>query len=496
MKRWKYSLEELNCLYEKLVDKAIKKFNKRDYSAALNCIKSAAKFQYHINYIYNDSRLNGLLENISKQFYPVEERYNPDNVVLFFDSFCLDNRGLTQHYLDALVYANKYTIIYVLETPNYNKDSEIINFLKINNVIIKTLPKGSIKDKSDYLYSLVKTYKPKAALFHLLPYSIIPFISLHSFKSIIKYQINLTDHAFWLGSSSFFDYSFEFRDYGITISLEKRGFVKEQLLLNPFYPWQSDMPFQGFPVITEGKVVIFSGGAMYKVEGEDDMYFNLVKLLLDRFPNVILFYAGLGNSSHFRSFIVENNYEDRLILLGNRKDINAVFKNSDIYLSTYPIGGGLMSQYAAINSKPILLYKSNQIENIICTKRKATYKLDTVEEFIAEAEKLITNKSYRLSRGTFFKSLILNQEDFRANFDKFFLKTEFRESKFNNNEIIDYSGFCNGYIERINNNVFGFIEKNLIKNKIFTFKVFINSIYNCICYLYDVRNFIFKKQSN
>lgn len=43
-----------------------------------------------------------------------------------------------------------------------------------------------------------------------------------------------------------------------------------------------------------------------------------------------------------------------VFLIGDRHDINEVFKHSDIFLNTYPIGGGLMTQYAAANSKPIL----------------------------------------------------------------------------------------------------------------------------------------------
>lgn len=478
MKRWKYSLEELNCLYEKLVDKAIQKFNKQDYPAALKCIESAANFQYHINNIFRDIRLERLLEDISHYFYPEPDTYTKSDVVFFYDTFCYDNRCLTQQYIDALLY-NKYHIVYILERSEYNSDSDIINLLREHDAEIYTLPGGTWKDKCDYLYSLINKYCPKAAVFQIHPSTTIPFISFYPFKSIIKYQINLTDHAFWLGSPDFFDYSFEFRNYGMTISLDKRGFHKKQLLLNPFYPWQSGMPFQGFPIDVRDKVVIFSGGAMYKIEGDNDMYYHLVKSILDTYSNVVLFYAGSGNSTHLEKFISDNKYEDRLVLLGNRKDIVEVFKNCDIYLSTYPIGGGLMSQLAAINAKPILLYKSERIENVICTKKTASYKFDTVDDFITEAGKLVSDKNYRLFRGLFFKDLILNQDDFRRTFKNLFLNSNSDDSRCYEKEIIDYDSFSLSYVDRINNNGFGLIEKDLIKGSVYTIKSIINT---CLCF--------------
>lgn len=492
MKRWKYSLEELNCLYERLVAKAIQKFNNQDYNSAVKCIKSAANFQYHFNNIYNDKRLDNLLEGISTKCYYGLSDYESSDFVFFYDSFCLDNRGLTQHYLDALVHNGKFPVVYILESYQYEEDNDILQFLHAHDIKVKFLPNGSWKDKCDYIYSLILEFKPKAALFHLLPYSIVPFISFYPFKAITKYQINLTDHAFWLGSPDFFDYSFEFRNYGMTISLDKRGFHKKQLLLNPFYPWQSGMPFQGFPIDVRDKVVIFSGGAMYKIEGDNDMYYRLVKSLLDTYPNTVLFYAGSGNSVHLEKFISENKYEERLILLGNRKDIDEVFKNCDIYLSTYPVGGGLMAQYAAINSKPILLYKSTEIEKEICTKRFESFKLDSIDDFVLEAGKLIKNKDYRLFKGSMMRSLVYNQNDFRTNFSKSFLNTILESANHDNQEEIKYFEYCLNNIDRINNNIFGLVEKLLIKNYVLTIKVIVNTVLygldRLYIYIYKVNN--------
>lgn len=475
MKRLKYTVDELNCLYERLVTKAITQYNKHNYTKSINCIRSAAYFQYHINYIYNDIRLENLLRNISALFYQDVYGYIKSDVIFFYDSFCLDNRGLTQHYLDALFY-NRFQVVYILEKPNYDVDSDIIRFLHEKKAIIQTLPHGSWKDKTDFLHLLIEQYKPSATLFHLHPYTTIPFIAFYPYKTMLKYQINLTDHAFWLGDSNFFNFSYEFRQYGVEVSRSRRGFKVEQLILNPFYPWQSSTPFQGFPISTEGKFIVFSGGAMYKIEGDNNMYFHISKAILDTYPNVILFYAGTGNSEHLERFIAENNYQQRFILLGQRKDIDAVFKKCDIYLSTYPIGGGLMSQYAAINKKPIIVYKSSKIEKEICTKQYAPFKFDTIEGIIEEIGKMINNQDYLYSKGVFINSLVSTQNDFREHFNNTFLKPFFTNDTLDCHEFIDYSEFHYEYIERINNNVFGLIEVPLIKNKVFTYKVIVNTL--------------------
>lgn len=481
--RIKYSLYELSTLYEKLVQKAYTYFENSSYDDCIKCVEHAAHFQYFLNNIYSDYRLDLLIRRVSQNFFHVKKEYKGKDTVFFYDSFCLDNRGLTQHYLDALISSGKYKVVYICEKPSVPLESDTVNMLKDNYVDYYFLPDISWKEKCEYLHCLISKYSPKAALFHLTPYTTIPFIAFLPFPQIVKYQINLTDHAFWLGGN-FFDYLYEFRSYGVTLSIEKRGYKEQQLILNSFYPWQSKESFKGFPASIEGKVVVFSGGAMYKIEGENGIYFTLVKSILDTYPNVIFFYAGEGNDVPIRNFIKENAYEERLLLLGNRKDIDAVFKNCDIYMSTYPFGGGLMSQYAAINSKPILVYKSTDIEKLACTKQYIPYALNTIQEFIDEAGLLINNETYRKERGDFFKSLIINQETFRARFHETFMNSYIENVDYCF-EKIDYSGLCHGYVDRINNNAFGLIERRFILNKIFTLKVILNSLLYLPTFLYN-----------
>lgn len=88
----------------------------------------------------------------------------------------------------------------------------------------------------------------------------------------------------------------------------------------------------------------------------------------------------------FREFIRNNGFQRRVFLLGSRRDIHAVFRACDIYMGTYPIGGGLMSQYAAVNGKPILAYASEEcpsafVETVVCHKTRLKITHTDVESF-------------------------------------------------------------------------------------------------------------------
>ena len=51
---------------------------------------------------------------------------------------------------------------------------------------------------------------------------------------------------FWLGAKAI-DYVLEFRQFGVSVSQQRRGIISQQQLLVPFYPIIDNNPFQGFP---------------------------------------------------------------------------------------------------------------------------------------------------------------------------------------------------------------------------------------------------------
>lgn len=224
--------------------------------------------------------------------------YQPDeDTVCFIDSFSRDQRGLTQQYLDALLSLKTKRIVFISETEHIGV--QIKRTLDHNRANVFTVNHTEPIPTASEIISIVQAERPSYIIYHLTPDSIAPLVATCKLRFITRCQINLTDHAFWLGDNTIFDYSFEFRKRGVLVSNVFRGFNKEQLVLLPYYPWIDGAAFQGFPINSEGKIVLFSGGALYKTEDKDGTYFRILKEILERHHDVVFFYAGDGDKSHF-----------------------------------------------------------------------------------------------------------------------------------------------------------------------------------------------------
>lgn len=450
----KLTQENIEKYYENIVARAQKAISKHNIEKACFELNSASALAYNFNFRYADERCERIIDKISEQtlcdckinFTPVIDR------IVLYDAFSWDNRGLTQQYIRALM-AKGYEFMYIFGS---GKDSEL------GNSIIKELEtysqvciveidqKLSSADKIRSIYSRVVAYSPQKALLHIAPWSIEALAAFTALDNVTKFNINLTDHAYWLGGSTF-DFNIEFRDYGATVSAEKRNLRSDQLLMLPYYPITSDNTFAGFPDITNGKTIIFSGGAVYKVYGENGIYFKIVKRLLDENPNAVLLFAGGGNIKRFKDFIQNNNLEQRVVLLGNRSDINQVFRHSDIYLGTYPFTGGLMSQLAAINGLPILAYTdpkftTNYVEGIVCQSYNIHITHENLKEFFELGHRLCADKEFRSKKGAELKKCVVSVEQFNDKLD-ILLKTNSSLRKADKREIINYDAFTNMYFE-------------------------------------------------
>ena len=159
----------------------------------------------------------------------------------------IDNRGEIQQYLRALIACEGELLVIV---EKYGKEAAA------TIAEIKAYPKAKIYalqgDETDVesnaqkLYDKIVNFRPSKLFMHLRPesgFAITVFDALP--EEIINYQINLTDHAFWLGCKCL-DYIFEFRPYGCTVSQEKRKIDKDKILLLPYYPILNHRDFQGF----------------------------------------------------------------------------------------------------------------------------------------------------------------------------------------------------------------------------------------------------------
>lgn len=452
----KIKLQDVVRTYGVVKKLAIKSYNNEDYERTLNNIATAADLAYKFNWIYTDTVLEKILKDISSKVITQKDFKSQKDRIVFYDVFCLENRGLTQQYIRALI-SWGFELLYVYEGENLNPLNKIIvelnSYSKAKILSIDT--KLSKIDKMKVFYDGIVEFKPQKAFLHLAPASSMAVCLWNALHQVTRYQVNLTDHAFWLGTSCI-DYCLEFRDYGYSVSLDKRKLKKEQLLIQPYYPITSCSSFKGFPaIVTNESIVIFTGGAYYKMYGENDTFFKIIKKVLEIDAKVVVLIAGGGDKKPLTDFILKNRLQNRISLIGSRKDINNVFKKCDIYLSTFPITGGLMGQFAAINKKPILSYTVSNIQcnftegflNWAGKNWKVSY--TNFDSFFQEAKKLIDNKEYRIERGEEAFEHLISANEFNnhlmqlTNANENIIEPE--------KEKIDYKKFTNIYLDCENN---------------------------------------------
>lgn len=466
-------------IYSQIIALAERNYQQGSYENTLKKIEVLSKIAYSYNFFYTDRKLENILQNISNEILPtINQPTIQKGKFVFYDSFGMSNRGLVHQYICALI-SWDVEFLYICGSYGKHKSSvlikEIEQYTKAEVFIVgKYL---SRIEKISQINDKLLSYQPEKAFLYLTPWDTSAITAFCAHPHINRYQINLTDHAFWLGTSCM-DYSIEFRDYGCTLSSQKRDILKEKLLMQPYYPIVLPTKYKGLPAeITSDKVVLFSGGAYYKVYGGDNLYFSILKRILDENPNAVIVFAGFGDEAPFRAFIEENKLEKRLFLLGFRGDINELFAHTDIYLGTFPLCGGLMSQYAAINSKPILAYTTpgsacNYVEGIVYhgNKQSALLTHTALDSFFAEAKKLIDNKEYREAVGRSIFDGVITPEQF--NKELYHLVTTHSNIRTIGTETIDYNNHSQIYLE-IENKYFHTLEKLLFyKIKIYSIRLF------------------------
>ena len=410
--------------YESIKRRATEACHNGDVSKSIYWVEKASRVANQLNWKYNDEQLNSLMDELSKQLnLPMEESYHAkENRVVFFDQYG-KSFILALQYIRALSAAG-YDILYILsDYVPANPATFIVDDLKkMPNLTVEVIPlEWSYQQRVRKIYDLTMDFAPIKVFLHVKMFSAYNLVLPALPKEITSYYIDLQDHALWIRNNQL-NYVLPYRDWGATIDIEKRGFRPEQVLKMPYYPIVTKAEFQGFPAETEGKVVVFTGGEYYKTVDWDNSYWRLViQLLLDN-PSAVVLYAGKGDTDNRDKAIRElaggQNLAKRLIPIGFRTDINEVFAHCDIYMGTSPMSGGLMCQYAAFNSKPILQYyrpdmaANNETEQVLDYNGKLNVSFTDSKAFLAEARKLIDSEAYRLARGKELHDCLITKEQF------------------------------------------------------------------------------------
>lgn len=455
-----YQKGDILVIYRKLMKIAYADAKKKNWQKAIRTLSCSAKWAYQFNYFYTDNNAEELIKRIS------DATVNPTYIdrpkkqrAVMIDSFCMDNKGLTQQYLRAMIH-NKVEILYICTSSTIGNGDDIIRELKdYPNAQLQlfTDVKLDAVNMASKIVETIASYFPAYIFLHIAPWDVVALVACAAIKGSTILNINLTDHAYWMGAS-LIDYNIEFRPYGKTVSLEKRGLNNSQLLELPFYPVDPiGHPFRGLPPMPDDAVKILTGGAMYKMLGRDDIFFRIMELIVSISPNVFILIAGFVPNKLFKDKCLKIKGHERILFIGPRDDIDSVFQNCDLFLSTYPTSGGLMCQYAAKYGKPMLAYRDlddveNAVEEMVNHFGGKFRSFVQMNDFMDYAKHLICDEQFRSDEGASLAENTMTADKFFHSFAILMctLCTQLHWEL----DHIDYGSFANRYLDLENENGF------------------------------------------
>lgn len=414
--------EYIQSLFTKFKHKAQKSLARKRYDSCLKCLNAAARTAYTFYIGFTDEKIETMLKQMSV-YIQKRETFEGRPRCVFYDTFSQDAQGLTMQYVDAIIAAGwemLYLTEFGLDDPRSERLKQTLNDYPKAKVVSVPRSMSGMK-KVQFVYDTIMDYAPDKLFMHIHPSAVEAVTAFYALpKEITKYQINLTDHAYWVGAGCV-DYSFEFRDYGASLSVGRRGISRDRVLLMPYYPMMKEIKFVGFPKEAEGKVKIFSGASFYKIMDENDTFFKLNKAILEANPSAVTLFAGGGDMAMLNGLIDKYGLKGRFIPIGQRSDIFECYKHSDIYLSSFPQFGALMAQFAAHASLPILAYansKSGMVEEVVCQKHKESITFTDLEALVSESVRFVNDQEYRKQRGQAMRGCVIDVEEFNHSFQK------------------------------------------------------------------------------
>ncbi len=442
--------------YAKLKRIALKYAEHKDYDNAVFYMQRASILMYNSNIIYADAELENLLQVISKQIIVNDLTKRPSSKkIVLYDYFVLDNRGLSEQYLDAL-FAYDYEVLFI-GCRDDEKSKQIYYKLQSHHIAYKVIIETNEIKKAKEIYQLILEFSPQIVIAHTSPWDISGLMAINRFdKNIKRFLINITDHAFWLGSTVF-DYFLEFRDYGYNISKTYRRIDEKKLLKLPYYPiLNKNIQFEGFDFDTKGKKLIFSGGSIYKIQGSS-VFLDIVEYIVTNYTDTIFLFLGNGDSKYILDFIEKNKFQDRVYYRPERKDIYEVFKHCDLYLNTYPLIGGLMTQFACVAGKlPITLNDNsdpcNSISELITNCNDVEIEFDNIDSLKSKLDFYLKNPDILIKDSVKIKNAIISPKAFRDILLEY-IEADAPVSKIPfSSYYIDIDRFSKPYIVRFNEN--------------------------------------------
>ena len=391
---YKISKEKLNYIssyLKKLIDLAENGVRKGRYNISLSALSAFCKIQYSINQVYTDKKAEDLLLHISKEVVKIPNDYCSDeNTILFYDGFGLDLRGWAASFAKGLS-GLEYDIVYVAPLHSAGNIPHIAREVENGRGKIEYIDmKHSYTSHIETLNNVFLKYRPQVAFFYTTPNDVAGAAVFDAYAGKTRrIQIDLTDHAFWIGTKAF-DFITESRDVGVSNAIYHRGVdIKKVKKMDCCLYINTDVDSTSLPFNIEKEKYIFSGGSLYKTLGDEDLlFYKMIEHILFAHENVKFLYAGEGDDSELKKLLLR--FPGRAFHIGERPDFYRLFKNSIFFLNTYPMFGGLMMRFSANAGKiPLTLKHGSDHEGILFNQESLGIEFDSFEEAMQEADMLI-----------------------------------------------------------------------------------------------------------
>ena len=408
-------------IIEKLVfrlkNKARSAFDKSNYEKALLYLHVCSNVLYEYNQRYKDDDIEQLLMEIGNNVIHIPQDYRPKEIkpvktVLYYDGFGLDLRGLTANLIKTIG-ALGYKLIYITKKSAFGKQPHIVQELQSFDVVFLYVDSenGFMKWIHELNDAFLK-YEPQVAYFYTTPYDVSGTVVFNQYRDrVIRFLINLTDHAFWIGLNTF-DYITADREVGAWINFHERNIPIDKMYSYRFSVFICEKtPLGPLPFDVKKNRFVFSGGSLYKTLGDPNLYFyRIIEHIITKYPDVNYLYAGEGDSRELDKLIAK--YPNRVYLVHEREDFFQIIEESLFYLNTYPMFGGQMMRYAACAGKlPVTLKHNDDAVGVLLHQKELGLEFDTYLEVIEEIDKLITNDEYRNQKESKLKIAVVSFEE-------------------------------------------------------------------------------------
>lgn len=227
------------------------------------------------------------------------------------------------------------------------------------------------------------------------PISLIAF-GTKDFKRPVVF-FNHADHAFWLGVS-ISDYVADLNTDRNLLSLEKRGVQRASVLGIPLDNTQlltlSKEEARRRLGISEDKRIVFSSGQATKYDpiGEPSFY-NIVKDMVIKDPNIVFYIAGAKPTQIFWPEL-KKKFPENLYLTGTldyATDYPLYLSAADLVLDSYPVGGETSMIDAVKARKPVLTLNVNLQADYLVNSEACCRSYD---EFLEKAYRILTDKTF------------------------------------------------------------------------------------------------------